>query len=57
MVCHAGHTTARAVIYSILPVSETQCVCSLLAPAVNPNPYLPRGPGDGSATAASAEAF
>lgn len=58
MVCHAGHTTGLAVIYLILLVSETQSACLRGAvPAVNQNRYLPRGPGDSSATAVSAEAF
>lgn len=58
MVRHAGHTTGLAVISLILLVSETQSACLRGAvPAVNQNPYLPRGPGDSSASAVSAEAF
>lgn len=64
MECHAACRTTglAAVIYLILLVSETQCVYAVwlacvLYQLLNQNPYLPRGPGDGSATAVSAEAF
>lgn len=55
-----SHCWTRCHLFNSPSEWDTVCVqsaCLRVVPAVNQNPYLPRGPVDSSATAVSAEAF